>query len=234
MSSRARLVQEEVTPYDWRGGFAALPSAPPIFETVGVYEESSPTDRAALVDEHRLAEIERDAFAKGYQQGERAGAETAGAQARGLLRRLAGAVDEVSSTRQAMIRRTEQQVVELALAIAKRMLQRELNVDRGLLLGMARVALDRLGDPGTATIRLHPDDYVIVNASPDRAWASDQMTITADSSVERGGCLVQCDAGLMKVGLESQFAELARTLLGEDAADAADRMEARYGTAAAA
>jgi len=233
MSSRARLVQDEVIPYDWRAGFAALPPAPPIFETGEVHEDPSAIGGTALVDEHRLAEIERDAFAKGYQQGERAGAEAAGAQARGLLRRLAGAVDEVSSTRQGMIRRTEQQVVELAMAIAKRMLQRELSVDRGLLLGMARVALDRLGDPGTATIRLHPDDYAIVNASPDRAWASDQLKIAADSSVERGGCLVQCDAGLMKVGLESQFAELARTLLGEDGADAADRTEARHGAATA-
>ena len=45
------------------------------------------------------------------------------------------------------------------------------------------------------------------------------MTIVADSAVGRGGCLVQCDAGLMKVGLESQFSELARTLLGEHAGD---------------
>ncbi len=97
---------------------------------------------------------------------------------------------------------------------------------------MARVALDRLGDHETATIRLHPDDYALVNASPDRTWASDQVTIVADSSVERGGCLVQCDAGLMKVGLESQFNELARTLLGEHAGDLADRAEARHGTAA--
>ncbi|MEP7305670.1 MAG: FliH/SctL family protein [Acidobacteriota bacterium] len=233
MSSRARLVQDEVSPYDWRAGFAALPPAPVTFETVDVYEEPSTTHGATLVDERRLAEIERDAFAKGYQQGERAGAEAAGAQARGLLGRLAGAIDEVSSTRQAMIRRTEQQVVELAMAIAKQMLQRELNVDRGLLLGMARVALDRLGDHEVATVRLHPDDYAIVDRSPDRASAGDQLTVVADSSVERGGCLVQCDAGLMKVGLESQFAELARTLLGGDVADT-DRTEARHGTAAAA
>jgi flagellar assembly protein FliH len=227
------LVEEDVRPYDWRGALAALPAAAQIFETVDAYEEPPTADGGVLVDERRLAEIERDAFSKGYQQGERSGAEAAGTQARGLLQRLAGAVDEVSSTRQAMIRRTEQQVVELAMAIAKQMLQRELNVDRGLLLGMARVALDRLGDHEAATIRLHPDDYAIVNRSPERAWASDQLTVVADSSVERGGCLVQCDAGLMKVGLESQFVELARTLLGGDAADVADRTEARHGTAAA-
>jgi flagellar assembly protein FliH len=223
MSSRAKLVQDEVEPYDWRGNRPALPLPSPMFETIDVAEEPPAAEGLAMVDERRLAEIERDAFAKGFQQGERAGAEAAGAQARGLLRRLAGAVDEVSSTRQGMIRRTEKQVVELAMAIAKQMLQRELNVDRGLLLGMARVALDRLGDFEAATIRLHPDDHAMVTASPDRTWASAQLTVVADASIERGGCLVQCEAGLMKVGLDSQFVELARTLLGDHAGDVAER-----------
>ena len=43
--------------------------------------------------------------------------------------------------------------------------------------------------------------------------------------------VVQCDAGLMKIGLESQFNELARTLLGEHG-ELDDRAEARHGTAA--
>jgi flagellar assembly protein FliH len=88
---------------------------------------------------------------------------------------------------------------------------------------MARVALDRLGDFEAATIRLHPDDHAMVTASPDRTWASAQLTVVADASIERGGCLVQCEAGLMKVGLDSQFVELARTLLGDHAGDVAER-----------
>ena len=64
--------------------------------------------------------IERDAFAKGYAQGERAGAEAGGRRAptpccAGWRRRI----DELQALRSELIRRTEREVVELALAIAK-------------------------------------------------------------------------------------------------------------------
>jgi flagellar assembly protein FliH len=231
MSSRARLVDQEARPYDWRGSGAAPLLNPAVVETIEAPRQA-PDPVSEPVDEPRLAAIERHAHAEGYDQGERAGTEAAGIAARGLLRRLAATIDELSSTRQDVFRRTERQVVELAMAIAKHMLQRELNVDRGLLLAMARVALDGLGDHEAATIRLHPDDYAIVRASADREWASDQVTVVADPAVEQGGCLVQCGGGLMKVGLESQFNELARSLLGEQGGDRADRAEARHGATA--
>jgi flagellar assembly protein FliH len=230
MSSRARLVYEDARPYEWFGS-GIVPLAAPIPQSIE--PDEPPEEEVAQVSGPRLAEIEHDAFAKGFEHGERAGVEAAGSEARGLLQRLAASIEELSATRETMIRRTERQVVELAMAIARQMLQREITVDRGLLLAMARVALDKLGDHEAATIRLHPDDYAIVNSSADREWASDQVSIVADSAVARGGCLVQCDAGLMRVGLESQFNELARTLLGEYSGDTADQAEVRHGTSAA-
>jgi flagellar assembly protein FliH len=234
MSSRAKLVDLAPRPYEW---FIAqeVPMLPPaIVASMDIPDEPSlpdePTPPAvALLNEQRLAEIERDAFTKGYDEGTRAGTAAAGQQAVELLRHLAETIEGLSSTKQDMIRRTERQVVELAMAIAKQMLQREITADRGLLLAMARVALDGLGDSEAATVRLHPDDYALVKAAPDQAWTSEQVTIVADSTVERGGCVVQCDAGVMKVGLDSQFTELARTLLGEQGGDA-DRPEAHRDT----
>jgi len=224
------VVHEETQPYDWSGSRAALLPGSPVLQSLDLPEEPQAAAAATPLDAQRLAEIEHDAFAKGFAQGERAGAEAAGTEARALLQRLAETIEELSSTRQNMIRRTERQVVELAMAIAKQLLQREISVDRGLLLAMARVALDALGDQEAATIRLHPDDYAVVNAAPDHEWASGQLTIVADPAVERGGCVVQCDAGSMKVGLDSQFNELARTLMGGNAGDSAERTEVRYGS----
>jgi len=216
MSSRARVVDEEIRPYDWRGLRGVPAAAPQSFEAIVPPTALQP----AVRDEQRLAEIERDAFAKGYESGQRTGAEAAAAEARGLLRRLAETIDMLAATKQDMVRRTERQVVELAMAIAKQILQREITADRALLLAMARVALDRLGDQEAATIRLHPDDYAAVQASPDPKWASEQVTVVADSIVEPGGCLVECAGGRMTVGLDGQFTELSRTLLGEPDADA--------------
>ena len=163
----------------------------------------------------RLGAIERDAFAKGYAQGERAGAEAGAARSQAMLRRLGQTIEELSALRSEAIRQTERQMVQLALAIAKRIVHRELSIDRALLLGMARVAAERLGAHATATIRLHPDDYAAVAAGTSATGVGAQIAVVADPVVARGGCLVQSDFGFMDVSAEAQFEELARTLLEE-------------------
>ena len=229
MLSRARRVRDVAERYDWSETAASpassrpttarivamphrecLPPADDALETLDAADESLP---------QRLSAIERDAFAKGYSQGERAGAEAGATRADAMLRRLTATLEELATLRNDVLHRAERQVVQLALALAHRMLQRELDADRGLLLAMARVALDRMGEAARATIRLHPDDYAIVMTAREQSNATDQVQVVADTSVGRGGCLVQSDFGLMDVGLDSQIREMARTLLDQDAGE---------------
>lgn len=214
MSSRARRMASDRTiqPYDWGAvQDEAHPEPAPAAQapTAGPARASEPAD-----DQAHLAALERDAFAKGYAQGERAGAEVAAKRGEAMLRRLTETLEELGSLRAEMIRRTERQTVQLALAIAKRILDREISLDRGLIVAMARVALDRLGEQASATIRLHPDDHAVVMAA-GAGESADQVKIVADPVISRGGCLVESDFGYMEVATEAQFAALARTLLGE-------------------
>ncbi len=164
------------------------------------------------------AAVEREAFTKGYAQGERAGNEAAASRAEVMLRRLAQTLDELQSLRTDLIRRTEREVVELSLAIARRVLQREVSLDHELMLAMARVALDRLADVATASIRLHPEDFnVTVAARGSSAVASHGVQIVADAAVRRGGCVVQSEFGSVDVGITAQIDELTHALLGDDA-----------------
>jgi flagellar assembly protein FliH len=182
--------------------------------------------------EAALGELERGAFAKGYAQGERAGAEAASATADALWRRLTQAIDEVAAQKRDVIGRAERHVVQLAMAIANRILHREVSVDRALLLALARVALDRLDEHTAATVRLHPDDYALIMAAPERRLMSEHVQVVGDPAVERGGCVVHTDFGLMNVGLDGQFSELARTLLGEsDLAPSGDPRQELHGVA---
>ncbi len=162
-----------------------------------------------------LAALEREAFTKGYAQGERAGAEAGASAGRGDA---AAAWRRRSTTWQALradlIRRTEREMVELSLAIARKVLQREVSLDHDLLMAMARVALDRLADIATASIRLHPDDYagVMLGRGPS-AVSTHGVAIVADPSVRRGGCVVQSEFGSVDIGVETQIDELAQALL---------------------
>src|SRR5689334_3159182 len=107
MSFRAhRLAEVKVDQFRWDpiGGRPGAPAAAP-----------NPQEQAE--QQMRVAAIERDAFAKGYAQGERAGNEAASTRADGMLRRLSQTVEELASLRSEIIRRTERQTVQLVLAI---------------------------------------------------------------------------------------------------------------------
>jgi len=198
------------TAFEWGG---AAPRAAAIHELFPGAAAAAPVDTAD--QQTRLAALERDAFGKGYAQGERAGLEAGGQRADAMLRRLAQTLEELGTLRRAMIHQTERQMVQLALAIARRIVQREVSLDQDFVVAMARVALDRLGENAPATIRLHPDDFTSVMDRSGEGWAGAQVTVVPDAAISRGGCLVESEFGFVDAGVESQFQEIARAL-GDD------------------
>jgi flagellar assembly protein FliH len=203
--------RKAVTPFDWSGK-----------EIGGVSDLRMPVaGRARPVDgvsglQNQAASVERDAFAKGYAQGERAGFEAGAQRAEAMLRRLAQTLDELAGLRGTIIRQTERQMIQLALAIAKRILRREAAIDAELMLALARVALDRLETRMPATVRLHPDDAALAARSGDALGS--HIKVVADPSMTRGGCLVESEFGAIDAGVDAQLQEVSRALLGDEAA----------------
>jgi flagellar assembly protein FliH len=167
-----------------------------------------------------FAELERDAFAKGFAQGERSGQEAANQRGEAMLRRLTQTLQELTDLRAQMIRQTERQMVELALAVARRIVHREVSIDPDLLLAMARVALDRLGDAAQITVRLNPDDYQATGGSRIVQLTASNVTVVADGRIPRGGCQVDSDLGTLEAGIDAQIHEIAQALLGRPEATA--------------
>ena len=163
----------------------------------------------------QLAALEREAFTKGYAQGERAGLEAGGKRAEAMLRRLAQTLEELTGLRDTMVRQTERELVQLSLAIARKVLHREVSVDPELTAALAHVALERIGTTAPATVRLHPDDYATVTAGQATPLGGRQVDVLPDPSVSRGGCLVESEFGFINASVDAQVDEIARAVLGE-------------------
>lgn len=197
------------TPYDAHA--LASGSARPSHAATASAEPFQPSAE----QQAQLAALEREAFTKGYAQGERAGLEAGGKRAEAMLRRLAQTLEELSSLRDNMVRQTERELVQLSVAIARRILQREVNVDPELTAALAHIALERLGGAAPATVRLHPDDYATVTAGQVTALSGRQVEILPDPAVARGGCLVESEFGFINASVDAQVDEIARAVLGE-------------------
>jgi flagellar assembly protein FliH len=222
-SSARRLANIKVAPFSWEGQLPAeaLQQRPfvPVAEPQAAATPGAAVEQSEAARQAHLAALEREAFASGHAAGERAGLEAGNMRAEAMLRRLAQTLDELRSLRATMIRQTEQQMVQLALAIARRILRREATVDEDLLIALARVALERLGDAGSATIRLNPEDYSHTVQRHGDHWAGSRVRVVADPSVSRGGCLVESDFGLIDASVDAQFEQVARSFSGEGAVE---------------
>jgi flagellar assembly protein FliH len=230
MSSRARRIDDgaHVRRFDWLHIVGGADEAEvSIFDTLAEPQASphpvlsavsapppSPTVPSAEI-EAQLAALEREAFAKGYASGERAGVEAGTRRADAMLRRMAQTIEDISQLRKTMVHQTERQMVQLALLLAKRVVGRELALDVELVAAMAHVALERLGESGPATIRLNPEDYAALVVLRGEAWEGAQVAITPDPALPRGGCVVDSEFGRVDASIEAQLGELSRALLGD-------------------
>lgn len=219
MSPSARRLSAQVSTerFDWQRQVVATGNVVPLIRR---NETPAPPIAPAMRDlpsptAERLEAIEREAFGKGYAEGERAGEAAASTRIEAMLQRLADTVRDISALRAGVMRRSERELVRLSLAMAERIVRREIDIDRDLLAVMARVAIDRLGENAVATIHLHPTDC---EAAMQRAGGAQpgSVEIVADVNVPRGGCLVRSAFGSIDAGIDAQMRELARALLGDD------------------
>jgi flagellar assembly protein FliH len=240
MSFRARIVQAtEIERFDWnacaspaRPGAASGSGPKPLVDPQTLAQaaaalapgqgggQASPgsgtvtQEQVRLEHQAHLAALEREAFAKGYAQGERAGIEAGGKRAEAMLRRVAQTLTDLASLRETLIQQTERQMVQLAITIARRIVLREVSLDPELIAAMAHVALKKLGTASPATIRLNPEDYTVV-AHEGESWGGGQVTVVPDPAIARGGCLVESEFGRIDASIERQLEEMSRALLGE-------------------
>jgi flagellar assembly protein FliH len=117
------------------------------------------------------------------------------------------------------MRRADRELVHLAIAMADRIIRREVKSEPELLLVMARVAIERLGERAGAVVHLHPEDHeAVLQAAAGRGGS---LEIVADPEVERGGCLIRSAVGLVDAGIDAQIRELSRALLEQDSSEEA-------------
>ncbi len=108
----------------------------------------------------------------------------------------------------------EEQLVELALEIAKKIVQREVSIDREIALTLVKVSLKRLNNRATAQVHLSSDDFAFVQSHREKLDFHGSLEIIEDRSISVGGCLIRTETGDIDARIESQFEEIAHGLLG--------------------
>ena len=111
-------------------------------------------------------------------------------------------------------RDAEQQLVGLAMEIARKVLMQEIQAGRHEVDPIVQEALSRLPGRMDAVVHLHPDDLARCELAcqDEGASGADSVAFVADADVRRGECLVQTSHGTVESSIEGHIEEITKAL----------------------
>ncbi len=151
---------------------------------------------------------EKEAHQAGYREGEAAGRK----QAQDTLEQLARALDGVAALRARVRREAEADLVQLSVAIARRILRREITVDPEALEGLVRAALDRIQFQEIHRVRVHPHHVPALRSWLEQLSQGTRIEVAADPSQQPGGLIFETARGDLDASVETQLEEIERGL----------------------
>jgi flagellar assembly protein FliH len=152
----------------------------------------------------------------GYQAGHRDGQAEAtrrhAAELEQIAARAAASVEEVLATRRRMRHQLEEDLVALAVSIARRVLNRELQVDPEALWGIVRAVIDKLDTREIHRLRVAPGDAPVIQARLGGTNLPERVELAVDSTLERGGLIFETARGELDASVDTQLEEIERGL----------------------
>jgi len=162
--------------------------------------------------ESRLKQEVARAREEGTRQGEAAGRQKGLAEVDAMLRKLAHTVEEVAGLKARLRHEAERDVVWLAMAVARRVLRREIRVDEEAVLGLVKAALDNASLRDVTEVRVHPGHKAKMQEFIAGIGAPVAITVRGDATLEPGGVVLETSRGTLDASMETQLDEIGRGL----------------------
>ncbi len=142
-----------------------------------------------------LPGIEREAYEKGFQAGERAGLEIAEEKKNIIIKKIEPIYEEIIAFKERYLKENEAEIVSLVISAAQRVVHDELKVNKDVVLKVIESAMRAMTATEQVEIRMNPEDLEY-----HREKSADFMTyleeargfsIVVDQELTRGGVLIE-------------------------------------------
>jgi flagellar assembly protein FliH len=196
-------------------------AAPPA--ATSPHEDRLRDEAARIIAEakHQAERLRREAIAEGRREGEQAAREELARRHAEQWATLAPAfeklVAELRDARQAWLDHWEKSAVGLSVAIARRVLRRELTRQPDVALDLVREALELAAGSDRVRVVLSPADHE--SLGPRVADLAKELSglgtveVAADAAISPGGCRVETRFGQIDQQFEAQLARIEEELV---------------------
>ncbi|MEE1000152.1 MAG: flagellar assembly protein FliH, partial [Treponemataceae bacterium] len=157
------------------------------------------------------------AYKEGFDKGSEDGYKEGQMEVNRLIDRLHVILEKTLDKRQEILDETEQQIVELVLLIARKVVKVISETQRNVVMQNVLQSLRRVKGRGDVTIRVNLADVQLTSEHTkdfmEAVESIKNITVAEDSSVEKGGCIIETDFGAIDARISSQLNELEQKIL---------------------
>jgi flagellar assembly protein FliH len=199
------------------GGFVPLA----LFDTseltgiTAVSQKNALEPDSVVMSEEELNRRLQEAFGNGLADGKNLAE-------RGLLnvfKALRTASEGIHTLREKVLRESEDELLNLIIMVARKVILREISQDRGILSNVVQNAIAGISERDEITVRLNPDDYALATTGRDdilrKELTSERMNLKPDPTVLSGCCMIDTEMGTINASIDAQLDEIYRRLLEE-------------------
>ncbi|HEB56071.1 MAG TPA: flagellar assembly protein FliH [Gammaproteobacteria bacterium] len=188
---------------------------------IGKSANSKLDANAELPTAAEIESIQKQAYSEGHERGYRDGHAKGLTQGETEIRQKAKAFEGLIQTLDTPFDELDEQVIEqtaqLAIAVARQIIRRELHTDPGQVVAVVRDALKAL--PVMARkirVFLHPDDAVLVREMLSLPDDDDSQTwrIIEDPLLSRGGCKINSENSTIDASVEMRLQRVITGIMG--------------------
>jgi len=183
---------------------------------------ASAEEEASRIREQAVIEAEaarKKALEEGYQEGlTKASREMQELKAK-TASECENMLKEAERTKEAIILSAEGEIVELALAIARKIIDKEIRENSDIIIKLVRKTLSSVGNAGSVKIRVSPHDFETVLENRELLAGAgqviDDLEIHLDSRMTPGGFVVESDLGVIDARMETRMNKVEEALREE-------------------
>ena len=165
----------------------------------------------------RVTQTEREAYEKGFAEGHARGYDEGKAEVARLVESLHTIITKAIEKRNEIIEEAETQIINLVLLIVKKVIKVISENQKNVVINNVVQALRKLKSRGDVVIRVNLADLELTSEHVKDFMKMVEnvksITVLEDSSVDRGGCIIETDFGQIDARISSQLHEIEERIL---------------------
>ncbi len=162
------------------------------------------------------ARIEREAYEKGYSQGEKDGMAFGKKKFEVAIHQFENLLTDIQRQREELLRRYEDDIVAMIKLMTERLVFQQVSVHPEIIRAAVQAAMKFVVDNSMVRVHLHPDDFVLFkDVELDGSIFTDSMSrieLAEDPGISVGGCFLTTDFGEVDATLENRRNRLYEAL----------------------